>query len=68
MTLLTVAEAAEHAGTTQRTIRRWLTAGLKHTRHRGRIYIDIADLNQHEAATRRRGGRLRLWDKRRAMS
>lgn len=69
MTLLTIVEAAEFAGTTPRTVRRWIDADrLPCVRRKHRIYVDVADLNRVEAATRRHGGRLRTWDKRRAMS
>lgn len=67
--MLTVREAAEDAGVTTRTVRRWIASGrLPAETVGGRVYVDWAELNRVEAATRRHGGRLRLWDKRRAMS
>lgn len=65
---LTVAEAADHAGTTQRTVRRWIAAGLPAQRMNGRVTVDIADLNRQEAATRRRGGKPRKWLTRESLS
>lgn len=59
--LLTVPEAADHAGTTVRTIRRWIAAGLPCWHRDGRTYVDLANLNQTEAATRRHGGKPRKW-------
>ena len=67
-TLLTVTEAAEFTGTTERTIRRWIAAGMPSLRRNGRVYVDVADLNRQEAATRRHGGRPRKWQRERAMS
>jgi excisionase family DNA binding protein len=67
--MLTVAEAAEGAGTTERTVRRWIASGrLPCRRIKARVYVDIADVNRVEAETRRHGGRRRLWDKQRTMS
>lgn len=66
---LTVAEAATDAGTTQRTIRRWIADGrLTAKRVNGRVHVDLADLNRVEAATRRHGGKPRLWQKQRSLS
>lgn len=66
---LALPDAVDHTGTTARTIRRWVAAGRVRSKHiEGLLHVDLADLNRTEAVTRRHGGRLRLWDKRRAMS
>lgn len=61
MNALTVPDAADHCGVTVRTIRRWIAHGLPAHIHAGRVYVDLAALNQHEAATRRHGGKPRKW-------
>lgn len=58
---LTVTDAAQHCGVTTRTIRRWIAHGLPTRTHAGRVYVDLAALNQREAATRRHGGKPRKW-------
>jgi len=55
---LTVAEAAAEYGKTERTIRRWMTAGLLtiYKRSDGRLVLDPAELGKVERYQRRRIG------------
>lgn len=41
---LSIAEAAQAAGVTTRTINRWLNSGLPHGRYQGRRYVNETDL------------------------
>ncbi len=54
----TVAETAKRLGKTERTIRRWMTAGLLsiYRRGDGRIVLDVAEVNRVERRQRRRIG------------
>lgn len=55
---MTVAEAAKDTGKTERTIRRWMTAGLLtiYRRGDGRLVLDAAELGKVERYQRRRIG------------
>lgn len=67
--LVSLPVAVEDIGTTARTIRRWIAAGRVRSRYiDGRVYVDLADLNQTEAATRRHGGKRRQRDKHASLS
>jgi hypothetical protein len=46
MPLLTVAQAADHRGTTKFSIHRWLRSGLRHQRIGHAILIESRDLDR----------------------